>query len=159
VALTSAGIVAQSPLPSAPLKYGFFTITFAPDGALALDGEGSTFQGTWKAENGELTLSTPMRNCQSPGRYRYRVDGTHLVISLVQDACQMRMMIVHDSTWLPEGEKPAIPERKILLTATDVASKLRPAVPAADSWPSFRGPGASGIAEKQNLPDTWDPET
>jgi outer membrane protein assembly factor BamB len=24
------------------------------------------------------------------------------------------------------------------------------------SWPSFRGPGAAGIAEKQNLPDHWD---
>jgi len=27
------------------------------------------------------------------------------------------------------------------------------------SWPSFRGPQASGIAEKQNLPDRWDSKT
>ena len=29
---------------------------------------------------------------------------------------------------------------------------------AAQNWPSFRGPLASGIAEKQNLPDQWDAE-
>ncbi|MBI3696605.1 MAG: PQQ-binding-like beta-propeller repeat protein [Acidobacteria bacterium] len=27
---------------------------------------------------------------------------------------------------------------------------------AAQNWPSFRGPGASGIADKQHLPITWD---
>jgi outer membrane protein assembly factor BamB len=27
---------------------------------------------------------------------------------------------------------------------------------ATGNWPSFRGPAASGIAEKQNLPDRWD---
>jgi outer membrane protein assembly factor BamB len=27
---------------------------------------------------------------------------------------------------------------------------------AGDNWPSFRGPAAAGVAEKQNLPDTWD---
>jgi outer membrane protein assembly factor BamB len=27
---------------------------------------------------------------------------------------------------------------------------------AQSNWPSFRGPGATGIAEKQNLPDRWD---
>ena len=25
------------------------------------------------------------------------------------------------------------------------------------NWPSFRGPAASGVAERQNLPDAWDP--
>ena len=27
---------------------------------------------------------------------------------------------------------------------------------AAQNWPSFRGPGASGVADKQSLPITWD---
>jgi outer membrane protein assembly factor BamB len=158
--LTSAGAAAQASLPATPLYYGFFTITFAPDGTLSLAGQGwPTFKGTWKASNGELTLSTPMQNCQDVGRYKYRLDGTHLVITLVEDACQPRMMILHDSTWLPEGEKPVIPERKIVLTASGTSSKLPNAPPAAGSWPSFRGPGASGIADKQNLPETWDPKT
>ena len=34
----------------------------------------------------------------------------------------------------------------------------RPAT-ARGSWPSFRGPQASGIAEKQRLPDTWNVKT
>ncbi len=29
----------------------------------------------------------------------------------------------------------------------------------AGDWPTFRGPGASGVADGQNLPDTWDGET
>jgi outer membrane protein assembly factor BamB len=29
---------------------------------------------------------------------------------------------------------------------------------ADENWPSFRGRAASGVAEKQNLPDTWDGE-
>ena len=33
------------------------------------------------------------------------------------------------------------------------------AIASAQNWPSFRGPQASGIAEKQNLPDRWDAST
>ena len=29
-------------------------------------------------------------------------------------------------------------------------------VGAEDRWPSFRGPGARGVAEGQDLPVTWD---
>jgi len=47
-----------------------------------------------------------------------------------------------------------------MFAATMVASTLVLAglpAPAGDgNWPSFRGPHASGIAEKQNLPSTWD---
>ncbi len=35
-----------------------------------------------------------------------------------------------------------------------------PAAPVADgNWPTFRGPSASGVADGQDLPDTWDGET
>lgn len=30
--------------------------------------------------------------------------------------------------------------------------------PAKDNWPSFRGQNAAGVADNQNLPDTWDGE-
>jgi outer membrane protein assembly factor BamB len=33
------------------------------------------------------------------------------------------------------------------------------ALPLAAQWPMFRGPAAAGVAEKQNLPPTWDATT
>jgi outer membrane protein assembly factor BamB len=48
------------------------------------------------------------------------------------------------------------PERRIVRTVADVPTALRDAATPAGSWPSFRGPQASGIAEGQNLPDRWD---
>jgi outer membrane protein assembly factor BamB len=36
---------------------------------------------------------------------------------------------------------------------------LAAAKPAAGSWPSFRGPNASGVADGQNLPETWNTGT
>ncbi len=32
-------------------------------------------------------------------------------------------------------------------------------VPAAQNWPSFRGPGARGVAANQHLPLDWDVAT
>jgi outer membrane protein assembly factor BamB len=47
-------------------------------------------------------------------------------------------------------------ERRIVRTAADPLPPLGRAAGGAGSWPSFRGPGASGISELQNLPDKWD---
>jgi outer membrane protein assembly factor BamB len=66
-------------------------------------------------------------------------------------------MIVDRSTWLPVGEAVVRPPRKITLT-----SHARPSSRAASakgSWPTFRGPQASGIAEGQDLPDEWSGKT
>ncbi|MGB2714522.1 MAG: PQQ-binding-like beta-propeller repeat protein [Vicinamibacterales bacterium] len=150
---------AQQTLPSTPLRYGAFTLKLAQDGALALTAQGwPQFNGTWKAEKDELTVSTTggPKGCEAAGRYRFRVAGTHLLVTLVADDCVPRRMILHDSTWLPETEAPAIPERKILRKGPDRAPKLPAASAAQGSWPSFRGPNASGIADGQNLPDSWD---
>ncbi len=145
-------------LPSTPLHYGFFTVTFGRDGAFALVGQGwPTFNGTWKADKGELTLSTPtVKDCGGPGRYRFSLDGRQLLLTLVADDCEPRRMILHDSTWLPEGEKPTIPERKIVRTGGDPPPRLPAPAASTGSWPSFRGPNASGVAEGQHLPDRWD---
>jgi outer membrane protein assembly factor BamB len=164
LAITTIVVHAQQPplvLPSTPLHYGFFTLTFAANGTFALEGQGwPTFNGTWKVANDELTLLTPaMRDCSGPGRYRFRLDGAHLALSLIADECEERRMIVHDSTWLPEGEKPIIPKREIVRTAADPAPTLPAAAPSKGSWPSFRGPNASGIAEGQHLPDQWNGTT
>jgi outer membrane protein assembly factor BamB len=156
VACTTVAVGTQQSPPSTPLHYGAFTLRFAPDGAFALEGQGwPTFNGTWKAVNDQLTMSTPaVQDCAGPGRYRFHLDGRHLVMTLIDDACEPRRMILHDSTWLPEGEKPAIAERKIIRTGGET-TKLPAAVPAKGSWPSFRGPHAAGVADGQHLPDRW----
>src|SRR5690349_14375505 len=113
-------------LPSKPLHYGFFTLTFASNETFALEGQGwPTFKGTWKLAVDELTLLTPgMQECNGPGRYRAKLDGPRLLLTLIDDGCEPRRMIVHDSAWLPEGEHPAIARRDIVRTAVDPLPNL-----------------------------------
>lgn len=160
--LYSAIVAAQTPaLPSAPMTYGFITATFAADGTFTMGGPGwGNLSGSWKAANGEaeFALPKPPNGCADPGKYRYRLEGKQLAFELIADACMPRRMMLTDSKWLPVGEKPSIPERRIVRTS--VSSRPWPAAaPARGSWPSFRGPLAAGIAEGQNLPDTWDVKT
>ena len=160
--LGSAIVAAQQPaLPSTPMAYGFINATFAADGTFTMGGPGwGILSGSWNAANGEaeFALSKPPNGCADPGKYRYRVDGKQLTFELIADACMPRRMMLTDSRWLPVGEKPAIPERRIVRTSMS-SRPLPAAVPARGSWPSFRGPLAAGIAEGQNLPDTWDVKT
>ncbi|HUR20213.1 MAG TPA: PQQ-binding-like beta-propeller repeat protein [Vicinamibacterales bacterium] len=160
--LCSVIVAAQSPaLPSTPMAYGDITATFAADGTYTLGGPGwGKLAGSWKAASGEAELvgTAPPAGCGEPGKYRYRVEGKQLTFELVADACMPRRMMLTDSRWLPLGEKPVIPERRFVRTS--VSSRPWPATPpAAGSWPSFRGPQAAGIADGQNLPDSWDVKT
>jgi outer membrane protein assembly factor BamB len=51
------------------------------------------------------------------------------------------------------GQQP----RRIIHSPGQLTGTALPtAVPGRGQWPSFRGPGASGVADGQNLPDTWD---
>jgi outer membrane protein assembly factor BamB len=84
------------------------------------------------------------------------VNGAHVTFGLVADDCVPRRMILDRSVWRPSGEAAAIPTRKIVRTAAPRRAPLPAPAPAAGSWPSFRGPQASGIADGQNLPDRWD---
>jgi outer membrane protein assembly factor BamB len=52
-----------------------------------------------------------------------------------------------------------VPERRITRTLAPGRQVLPPAAPDAGSWPSFRGPAASGVANGQRLPDRWDGAT
>lgn len=160
--MVASGVVvlaAQSPaLPSTPMTYGMLSATFAADGTFTLGGGGwPTLAGTWKAASGEaeFVLTAPPAGCAEPGRFRYRIDGTQVRFELVADTCMPRRMMLTDSVWRPAGEKPAIPPRRIVRTGPATAPTLPPAPPAAGSWPSFRGPQASGVADGQQLPDTW----
>lgn len=166
VGLTLSAFVAQqapAPLPSTMLQYAAFKARFAPDGAFRLEGTGwPTFTGTWKAERDEVTVLTtggPPATCAAAAKYRYVVDQTRVRLVVVADDCVPRRMILNESTWLPEGEAPPRTERRIVRSGPSQPVALPKPTPATGSWPSFRGPGAAGIAEGQNLPDRWDGKT
>jgi outer membrane protein assembly factor BamB len=156
---------AQQPsvtLPSAPLRYGFFTAQFAADGTLRVEGQGwPTLAGTWKIERDELTVLTKggPPPCAEAGRYRFTVDGSRLVLRVVADPCQPRRMILDRSDWRPEGEAVPVAQRRILRTGPARARPLPKPAPALGSWPSFRGPQAAGVADGQNLPERWNGTT
>ena len=59
----------------------------------------------------------------------------------------------------PVEENAPPTERKIVSVAADRLPRLGKPGSAAGSWPSFRGPGAFGVSEPQNLPDKWDGHT
>ncbi len=162
-----ANVVAQNStsqavsLPSYQIKFGAFTARFDPGGTFTMQGQGwPALNGNWKsagASEVELMMSGGPGGCDGPGRYQFRVDGKHVKFTVVSDSCRVRHMILDGSDWGPADEAKVIPERKITLTSGRAAS--RRATSATGSWPSFRGPRASGVAEGQELPDQWNAKT
>jgi outer membrane protein assembly factor BamB len=60
---------------------------------------------------------------------------------------------------LASAQRPAnqpASERRIVRTAAEQKRPLPIAAAPTASWPSFRGPEASGVADGQHLPDQWD---
>lgn len=152
-------------LPSTPLKFGVFVARFNPGGTFKLEGERwGAFNGNWKTSGDviEFTMSGGPGGCDGSGRYEFRVNGDsskRVSFKLISDECEVRRMIVDGSTWTPAEEARAIPVRRIILTPGVRVSGLPQLKNTDGTWPSFRGPQASGIAEKQNLPDHWDVKT
>jgi outer membrane protein assembly factor BamB/protein tyrosine phosphatase (PTP) superfamily phosphohydrolase (DUF442 family) len=145
-------------LPSHPLRFGAFLARFDPAGTLTLEGQGwPKINGTWKnlGSEVEFLMTGGPGGCDGPGKYRFDTDGKGVTFHMVSDECKPRQMILDSSTWSPAGETVAKPLRKI--TATSNARPPARANPETSkgSWPSFRGPHASGIADGQNLPDEW----
>ena len=62
-------------------------------------------------------------------------------------------MILDRSTWGRGGDQ-GVAARRIGTAVVDRIAARAKAGDGAGSRPSFRGPRASGIAEKQGLPDT-----
>jgi outer membrane protein assembly factor BamB len=154
-----------SPLPTGPLAYGAFTGEFRADGTFAIAGTGwPKIAGTWKVSSAEieLALDPGASACTGPGRYKFRVENRHLLLDVSSDDCAVRKLILDKSDWRPAAEKVAVPVRKLVTVTAPTLSPL-PAVPnihaSLGSWPSFRGPEAIGVADGQNLPDTWDVKT
>jgi outer membrane protein assembly factor BamB len=149
-------------IPSAPLVFGGFRGEFRGDGTFSIAGQGwPVLTGTWKAEGGSVTLVLvkPPQGCAEPAEYGYQVTGTRVTFTLVADTCTPRRMILGGSTWRPASEPEEPPVRRIERTAASPLPPLPPASPATASWPSFRGTVAAGVADGQQLPDTWDVKT
>ncbi|HEV2761377.1 MAG TPA: PQQ-binding-like beta-propeller repeat protein [Pyrinomonadaceae bacterium] len=150
-------------LPSHRLSFGVFVARFDPGGTFTLEGDRwPALGGTWKAAGDEVKLSTSggPKGCDGPGRYRVRTDGRRVSFQLVSDDCQPRRMILDRSTWTPAGEALKPPARRIVRTGGAARPPARPEPNSTEgSWPSFRGPQASGVAERQNLPERWDAKT
>ena len=145
-------------LPNGPLAFGAFTCEFSPDGTFQIKGEGwPPFVGSWKVSTSELTLTFTEgeEDCSGPGRYGFEVKEGHLHLELVADDCVPRRMILDGSSWRPEGEAEPVVERRIVLTTPETRGPLPDSGPAVGSWPSFRGPAASGVADGQKLPYEW----
>jgi outer membrane protein assembly factor BamB len=160
-----AGARQQSPLPNTPLVFGhFFNGTFRSDGTydIAATVPGwPALKGTWKADGSQVEILQvpPFGNCTGPGRYQFTLAKGHVTFNVVADECVPRRMILDRSEWRPADEKSASPERKLTLTSPAKRAPLPVPAGAAGSWPSFRGSAATGIADGQNLPDTWDVKT
>ena len=150
----------KAAIPSHPLSFGVFVARFDPAGTFTLEGDRwPKLNGSWKAQGDEveLAMSGGPGGCDGSGKYRFNIDGHRVTFDLVADECVPRRMIIDRSSWLPAGETVTRAPRKITLT-----SHARPSSRSASakgSWPSFRGPHASGIAEGQNLPDQWNGKT
>jgi outer membrane protein assembly factor BamB/protein tyrosine phosphatase (PTP) superfamily phosphohydrolase (DUF442 family) len=152
---------AASDLPSAPMKFGAFTAQFDPAGTFTIEGSGwPKLKGNWTKTGDELELVIPgaPNGCDRAAKYRVNVQNPHVSFDVVSDECVPRRMILDRSNWRPATETVAIAPRQITLTPGAHASSLK-ATPAKGSWPSFRGPQASGVAEGQNLPDQWNAKT
>jgi outer membrane protein assembly factor BamB len=151
-----------SQLISGPLKFGVFDARFLADGTFTLEGRGwPAFRGTWKTEAAQIVVLTPglPDGCDKPGRYGVKARGTRVGFELVADECVARRMIFDRSTWRPAAEPASVPLRRIVRTTAPRLRALPAAADPAGSWPSFRGAGASGIAQGQNLPDSWNTQS
>jgi outer membrane protein assembly factor BamB len=152
----------QASIPDAPLAFGAFSAQFRGDGSFSLAGEGwPSMQGTWSINGSEmeLRLTGAPPECAGAARYTVTVNGQHVTFALVSDTCVERRMILDHSEWRPASEAIAVPERRITRTVSPGAHQLPPAAAMTGSWPSFRGREASGVADGQRLPDTWEGAT
>lgn len=161
VATTASGQT-DLQLPSSPLKFGVFVVRFDPAGTFKLEGDRwPTLAGNWKIKGDEIELATSggPKGCEGPARYRVRSDGSRVSFAVISDDCVPRRMILDRSAWSPAEEVKKITPRRIVRTAGNRPPARPDPVTQKGSWPSFRGPQASGVAERQNLPDQWNGKT
>jgi outer membrane protein assembly factor BamB len=153
----------QASLPSGPLAMRDFRLQLDPAGTFTLGGDPGwpPMAGRWKIAGNEITFQNDPgpSKCDGAGTYRFTVDGSGVSLDRVADECRPRQMILDHSRWAAPGAASRAPERRIVRSAGTAAAPLKPAASSAGSWPTFRGAEASGISDRQNLPDTWNPST
>ncbi len=160
-ALVQAAPPPSVTLPAQPLRFGAFTARFDPAGTFRIEGGGwPTLEGIWTLAGSELELRTPSapKECAEPARYRVDPAGGHPTFAVIADPCVQRRMILDRSSWRLATETVVVAPRKITVTAL-ARPPARPIAPATNSWPSFRGVQAAGVADGQQLPDAWNPKT
>jgi outer membrane protein assembly factor BamB len=155
-------LAAQGTLPGGLLTFGGFTGEFFANGSYRIEGEGwPLLAGTYTVTASELVLvpAEGSAECTGPGRYTFSVEAGRLSFRLATDDCQPRRMILDGSIWRPAGETEPSRERRIQLLSSEPRHPLPSPASDSGSWPSFRGPNASGVADGQNLPDRWNGAT
>jgi hypothetical protein len=73
------------------------------------------------------------------------VENLRLSLALLSDDCVPRRMVLKDSTWRPQGAREVVASRAIVRRGSTPVRALPQATSAKGSWPSFRGPHASGV--------------
>lgn len=152
-------------LPANPLSFGVFTARFDPAGTFKIEGDRwPKLSGNWQSQGAGFDLVVAglpngAGGCDGEGKYRAAFDGKQVTIGLVSDECKVRQLILDGSTWTPAGETVAKPARNLVRTSHARPPSRPNPRSAHGSWPSFRGPNASGLAEGQNLPDAWNAKT
>ncbi len=158
----ASGQQSTAPLPANALKFGVFQAKFDPGGTFTLQGDRwPALNGKWKTSGNviELTMTGGPGGCDGVGRYEFHVDekaADRVSFKLVSDDCVVRRIIVDGSNWVPASEAKIIPARQIKLKSGARLSSSKAPKNSDGNWPSFRGQQASGVADKQNLPDRWD---
>ncbi|MEM9409098.1 MAG: PQQ-binding-like beta-propeller repeat protein, partial [Acidobacteriota bacterium] len=158
--LGTAALAAAS-LPQGPLVFGAFEASFEVDGSYSVEGSGwPTLEGSWTTEGSELRIETEgVPNCEGIGRYTWSYEAPALRLTLLEDDCRPRQMILGASVWYPPGQQPEVPERVLEVERLGRAELPAPSS-AEGSWPSFRGPQASGVVAADPLPPTqWNVAT
>lgn len=151
----------KASIPSHQLTFGAFVARFDPAGTATLEAQGwPKLNGSWKTAGPEVEflMTGGPGGCDGPGKYRFDTDGKRVTFNLVSDDCRPRRMILDGSKWLPAGLTVSKPLRKVT-TKSAARPPSRPKETSKGSWPSFRGPNASGIVDGQNLPDEWSVKT
>jgi outer membrane protein assembly factor BamB len=155
---TTIGQAPVDQIPSYPMSFGAFVIQFDPGGTFKFEGSGwPAMSGKWKSDGREMEflMEGGPRGCTGAGRYLIRTETNRLHFALVSDECVVRRMILDQSTWAPANEARKRPVRNFMRSGgTHKLPSFKGAL-ASTSWPSFRGPQASGVVDGQNLPDKW----
>src|ERR1700754_4577119 len=152
-----AGVwTSQATLPTTPLTMRSFALRFDVAGTFTLEGAGwPSMDGTWTTSGNAVTLQNKSgpQSCGEPGKYTFAVDGGRVSLTVVDDNCQPRRMILDRSQWMPPGAVAPAATRTIVRSAGTAKTPMPAAAKAEGSWPSFRGHEAAGVSEGQNLPD------